>query len=1152
MASKPVPTDTRVFYRHPDRSWETGLVLSSREVKGAYVYAVQAEPPYDDVQENVPSYNVHRIQPGIEEAKPDDLLQLSELHVAVLLSVIRNRFKEDNIYTFIGPLIIAVNPFKWTIPWYKPEGGIDYIKEGWDGAPLSRTSLRPHSWAVANKSYWDMVKGYGNQSILISGESGAGKTEGCKIILRYLGDLCVCLKEKTGGTEEEKKAIYMVNEKLQSSSPILEAFGNAKTTRNDNSSRFGKFMKMQFDSKGILVGMYITPYLLEKSRVVMASKGERLYHSFYQLVQGAAPEQRERYRLKDLRHYKSLDCGGSATIKGVDDATDFKEVVHAMDTIGFSDAEKDSCWRVVAAVLHLSTVEFTEDDKGRAQIDSNGRTAVEAAAAMLCVPPDVLERVLLFKTIVVRKEVSRSPNSKIQANDTRNSLSTLIYEKLFLWMVEKINGAISHPNEVHWIGLLDIFGFENFEKNSFEQLCINLANERLQRHYNAYVYEKDLAECKQEGIKNPSEGASFNDNQACLDLMMVRRTGILALLDEACMTGRGEASDNKKFLDRCIEVHGGEQRDKGVKRSADGQVVVKREKPGDYFEYDPRKPGCFAIHHYAGKVAYDVSEFVPKNKDLVSKEILDMVRSSENELIAGLVPPESADPKKKTVSTTFKESLTELLAMIEQTTPNWVRCIRPNPQKVADKFDAVSVLDQLTCSGVVETVKQRQQGFCYRIRFDDFFSRYSILGDKSLRAMKDKCQSVLTKQKIDKKDAQAGQTKMFLSVKAFQLIEELREQRIVHQVVAVQSAIRYRASAVYVLDRKWEVMGQWLQRWLRFIQKRDNLIKEHYAKVKAEMFRRHRSEREELHRAMLIAREKYEGEEAAERAKAKEEEKREIAPLWEAVIRKVQEVEQRMRKQTVHDEHQAFALFYPMYEKSSEDAKRCEKERKEREKQERMRQRRELADRETGHREKVKAQETEKREKIAAQWRPINDTIQKVASRIRYLNDRRDRKLRHLQRLLEAERTQLRRKVKVTVREERVLWEHHVTQQQPQPSLSSTASTISTPPLYPQRVLFQASDTVSSLTAEDLEASTATESWLGTSDPDGNEEVDDREVWEFVERSICSQSVARSSPFDPSRRPPETWDRGIGGTPPRHRDDLRHQHFHGGDDLRHQ
>ena len=718
--AKPLSEGTRVFFRHqqdPEKSWEQGTVAEVEETAKGLKYTVK------DVHlehiENIPGYDVHRLLDGIDLVKPDDLLQLSELHVAVLLSVLKNRFRDDNIYTHIGNLIIALNPFKWTIEHYQPEQSAAYIREGWQGAPLSRTTLRPHSWAVANKSYWDMVS-HGNQSILISGESGAGKTEGAKIILRYFGDLCTTLLRNEDAGDEAITAITSINDKLQQSSPILESFGNAKTTRNDNSSRFGKFMKIQFNAKGILVGMHNTPYLLEKSRVVQCGADERLYHAFYQLAIGASAEQKERYMLDAASSYPMLQMGGCLSIPKVNDTDDFNEVLSAMKTVGFTEDESDSCWKVIAACLHLSKVEFENNEKD-ASVISSGAEYIERAAKMLSIDPASLQTSLLTMTRSMGKDVVRKPMNMLQSRDTRNSLSIFLYEKMFLWIVNKINDVVSQPSqEAHWIGLLDIFGFENFRVNSFEQLCINLANERLQKHYNTYVYDKDLQECQQEGIQQAHKGVAVNDNQACLDLIMAGKNSVYSLLDDVCKsTQTGDAADDRKFLDSMIERFGGEQnKEKGSKRNAEGQVIVKREKASDYFEYDPRRPGQFSIWHYAGKVSYNIDGFVGKNIDLLSEEIKSLCRTTTDAVVKQLMPraPLPGEKQRKTtVSSTFKASLNELIDTIQSTEPNWVRCIRPNPQKVQDVFHSPSVLDQLTCSGVVETVKTRQQGYWYDI-----------------------------------------------------------------------------------------------------------------------------------------------------------------------------------------------------------------------------------------------------------------------------------------------------------------------------------------------------------------------------------------------------------------------------------------------------
>ena len=566
---------------------------------------------------------------------------------------------------------------------------------------------------------------------MISGESGAGKTEGAKIILAYLGDLCKKALEKDGSAAEEIANVGQINHRLQQASPILESFGNAKTTRNDNSSRFGKFMKIQFNQKGILVGMHNTPYLLEKSRVVKCGEEERLYHSFYQLALGATPDLRQKYLLDEASKYKHLKMGGCLTIPKVDDAKDFMVVLESMKTVGLNEAEIDACWKIVAACLHMQRVEFAKKPSDDHAEIKSGEDCVEKAAKLLEIDPKQLHKLLLtkFRTLQKGKEVIPEPLNVHQASDTRNSLCIFLYERLFLWLVERINDVVSKPQEeAKWIGLLDIFGFENFKVNSFEQLCINLANERLQKHYNTYVYDKDLQECTEEGIKNAQHGVSVNDNQPCLDLIVggrQSRTSIFSTLDDVCQPKSVDATkDDKKFLDLIVERFGGESgKDKIAKQNSEGQLIVKREKKEDFFEFDPRRPTSFGIHHYAGKVEYNIAGMTSKNKDLLSEDLKKLCRTSENEIISQLIPPPPGDEsqKKMTVSKSFVESLNELLETIQSTKPNWVRCIRPNPQKVPDKFHTPSVLDQLTCSGVVETVKTRQQGFWYSCLFFFFF-----------------------------------------------------------------------------------------------------------------------------------------------------------------------------------------------------------------------------------------------------------------------------------------------------------------------------------------------------------------------------------------------------------------------------------------------
>eukprot|EP01063_Lacrimia_lanifica_P029585 TRINITY_DN4547_c0_g1_i1.p1 TRINITY_DN4547_c0_g1~~TRINITY_DN4547_c0_g1_i1.p1 ORF type:complete len:1350 (+),score=416.81 TRINITY_DN4547_c0_g1_i1:159-4208(+) len=1034
MAGKQLVADSKVFFRHPKKSWDQGKVVSCEEGRGGLLrYVVQDHR--GEEHEDLLAFDVHKMVEGIELAKPDDLLTLSELHVAVLLSVLRNRFNDDNIYTNIGNLIIAVNPFKFTIPWYKREASAEYIELGWEGAPLNRQPhLRPHSWAVANKSYWDM-KRHGNQTILISGESGAGKTEGAKIIVSYLGDLVLkLLVNDLNASQEEQSRVSAIKEKLDKASPILEAFGNAKTSRNDNSSRFGKFMKIQFDERGVLIGMNVTPYLLEKSRVVQAGDDERLYHSFYQLVRAAEkdPALKAKYTLKSAKDYPHLALGGSLNVRNVDDAADFAEVMHAMDAVGFNEEEKDACWRVVAACLHLSAVEFGEESRGG---DANVKDMepLANAAEILQVDAETMKKCLITKKLYVMKQPIISKLTKRQADDTRNSMSMFLYEEVFLWMVQKINEVVAQNTESKWIGLLDIFGFENFTKNSFEQLCINLANERLQKHYNTYVYEKDLEECLAEGIRNASDGVVINDNQPCLDLMLGKRNSITSALNDIVKTSHGDPKDDTKFLEKLTEMYGDRKNTKDAKVDATGQKIVKRVKPEDFFEFDARRPKQFSIHHYAGKVDYDIAGFVAKNINLLPEEIPVMFRESKNDLIKSLMPPppdpnEKKGAKKESIFAKFKTSLNDLLEAIESTTPNWVRCIRPNPEKVPAKFDAPSVLDQLTCSGVVETVKTRQQGFCYRLPFDDFLQRYGVLAGrrdldkKNKPAPGDKSNAVLKTSRLDSKDAQVGKTKVFMKLKAFQHLEEQREKRLLKSATLVQSYLRWHASAVRVLDRRWDIARARLQQWVKFVTVRDAMIKVHYKKVLGKIMAEQKVTREVHVAEETTARADKVKEEVKERKDLKAQQQREIAPLWEAMIRHAQDVETEQRVVVLQEEGDCWEVIMAIAAEHRAGCKGREIERKKREKAERKAARWKMEFQEETERGSVAGMEDTDRDAIRQEWAPVYKKLKSLATRIAKLMQQRSDKLAQLAIELNEEKKRAKRDAKKTLREEATLW----------------------------------------------------------------------------------------------------------------------------------
>eukprot|EP01062_Namystynia_karyoxenos_P075248 TRINITY_DN7246_c1_g1_i1.p1 TRINITY_DN7246_c1_g1~~TRINITY_DN7246_c1_g1_i1.p1 ORF type:complete len:1426 (+),score=404.13 TRINITY_DN7246_c1_g1_i1:62-4279(+) len=1046
----PIEDGARVFYCHRERSWEVGVVVGSSDVPRWY--NVKAEQQGDE-SEQVPGHDVFLIEADADKANHRDLLDLPHLHVPALLAVVANRFRVDDIYTFIGNLVIAVNPFSRDIPWYKPEVGKEYVRLGWEEAqPLSQNeTVRPHSWAVANRSYWDMMHGHGNQSILISGESGAGKTEGTKIILQYLGDLCV-EKLNQSGRAEEQAAIFSVNERLQKASPILEAFGNAKTTRNDNSSRFGKFMEIQFDRDGILVGMHCDPYLLEKSRVVTAGPEERLYHAFYQLIQGATPEMKERYLLQPAKHYPVLNSGGCMKINNVDDAEDFQKVIAAMRTVGFSEDEIDGCWRIVVACLHLSTVEF-EGEGEKAAATAKDAEAIGRAATVLQVDAKTLQRVLLFKTRVLRGEETRSPYTLQGARDMRNSVCIFIYEQCFLWMIDQINVIVSRKEDcAHWIGLLDIFGFENFnmpgQKNSFEQLCINLANEQLQHHYNDHVYRKDNEEYTAEGIR-ANVSVKAGDNQLCLNLLMNDKDSIISVLDDVCNTSKGDKTDDKTFLDRCTSNHGDTSKDKQGKRNAEGQIVVERTKKSDFFEYSARFPDKFAVHHYAGKVVYDVKDFVVKNRAHIPDEVKDMLKGSNLEFVqvlmakmaqrdadagagAGGRPGSPAGSprggmKAKTVGGMFKKSLQLLMEKINSTQPNWIRCIRPNPQKRPKLFDVPSVLEQLVCSGVIETVKIRQQGFCYRMRFDEFVQRYAIChGSRKRGTAKDQCAGVLHALELPRTEAQVGTSKVFMRVGAFRKIEQTRAEKLKEHKKTIARWLCWRDSFRLVKRVQIEVMAQRVQRFVRVIQKRDMLIKEWYERRMAALKEEQKRERESFVKSEAAARPGLWKEEGAAWAQLMAACVEEADPLWAGMREKCAALEGEQRVPIHAAEVAQRARITAQAVPAAADARRRERERLAEEERRRRAQREEACAKEEAARAAVARAEQGRRDDLWKVYEPEQGRMRALHGRIVALLAQRDRKLHHLQQLQQAEAKRARRAKRLALRDESALWERHL------------------------------------------------------------------------------------------------------------------------------
>ena len=601
--------------------------------------------------------------------------------------------------------------------------------------------LPPHVYAVADAAYRDMMRVISinsntktpaaavNQTILISGESGAGKTESTKIVLRYLTTV-----GNSSGTA--MPVIGSVMDKVLQSNPILESFGNAKTLRNDNSSRFGKFIELHFSKRGHLVGASIRTYLLEKVRLAAQQQGERNFHIMYQLIAGCSAAEKKEWKLTDPKDFWCCNQGGVFTLKSVDDAKEFATLRTALNTLNFEHADQQALFGCIAGLLHLSQVTFSAHktvEEGCAVAATEDVRSHFAMAAQLCgLSTDQLERVLTVRLVTANKESYDIKLTTGQAVEARDALSKALYSRLFEWIVLKVNESIrvDEASKI-WaeIGVLDIFGFESFVTNSFEQLCINYTNETLQQQFNQFVFKLEQSEYQREQIS--WSFIEFPDNQDCLDLIEHKQNGILAVLDDVCKLG--QASD-EKLANRLYKLLAGNAR-------FSASTAQKRDL-------------LFCVTHYAGPVEYLASSFVEKNKNELPKEAVSLFRASALPLIAsifadtwspigtksaqaptrvsghgnGVGGVAGAGGKVASVSTQFKMQLAELMSKVSSTMPHYIRCLKPNDENVPDKFHRRRTTEQLRYGGVLEAVRVARSGFPVRLSHTDFVSRYCILG----------------------------------------------------------------------------------------------------------------------------------------------------------------------------------------------------------------------------------------------------------------------------------------------------------------------------------------------------------------------------------------------------------------------------------------
>ncbi|KAM9547340.1 unconventional myosin-Ih [Salvelinus alpinus] len=610
------------------------------------------------------------------------------------LGNLKKRFSEDLIYTYIGTLLVSVNPYKELDIYSKKQMDI-YMG-------VNFFELPPHIYALADNAYHTMMTEANNHFILISGESGAGKTEASKKILQYYAVSC-----------PSTTLLDSVRDRMLVSNPVLEAFGNAKTLKNDNSSRFGKYMDIQFDIQGDAVGGHILSYLLEKSRVVHQNHGERNFHIFYQLVEGGEEDLLHQLGLEsNCQHYSYLVQDECANVTSINDKNDWKTVRNALSVIDFDESDIQHLFGIIASVLHLGNVQFEADSKGYATLNKN--TELRWVSTLLGINVQVLQEGLTYRKIEAKTDEVLSPFTVDHAIYARNALAKAIYGRTFTWLVNKINDSMENkePSRKTVIGLLDIYGFEVFYVNSFEQFCINYCNEKLQQLFIQLTLKSEQEEYEAEGIG--WEPVQFFNNKIICDLVEEKHRGIISVLDEECLRP-GEATDFT-FLEKLEEKMGSHPHfithklsDKKIRKTLDR--------------------GDFRLLHYAGEVTYGVVGFIDKNNDMLYRNIKDVMRQSKNAIVRECFASTESDSRRRpeTVASQFKSSLLGLTDILMSKEPWYVRCLKSNESKQPGRFDDVLVRHQVKYLGLMEHLRVRRAGFAYRRRYELFLQRYKPL-----------------------------------------------------------------------------------------------------------------------------------------------------------------------------------------------------------------------------------------------------------------------------------------------------------------------------------------------------------------------------------------------------------------------------------------
>ncbi|XP_027878367.1 unconventional myosin-Ib isoform X3 [Xiphophorus couchianus] len=735
-----------------------------------------------------------------------DMVLLEPLTEDSFLENLKKRFDHNEIYTYIGSVVISLNPYR-SLPIYTPDKVEEYRNRNF-------YELSPHIYALADEAYRSLRDQDKDQCILITGESGAGKTEASKLVMSYVAAVC-------GKGQEVNK----VKEQLLQSNPVLEAFGNAKTVRNDNSSRFGKYMDIEFDFKGDPLGGVISNYLLEKSRVVKQPRGERNFHIFYQLLSGASDDTLKKLKLeRDFSKYNYLSLD-SATVSGLDDAANFRTVRNAMQIVGFMEDEMQSVLELVAAVLKLGNIEFKPESRCNGMDESRikDKNDLKEMCELLGIEQSVLERAFSYRTVEAKMEKVSTTLNVAQAYYARDALAKNLYSRLFSWLVTRINESIKAQAKTRHkvMGVLDIYGFEIFEEgdNSFEQFIINYCNEKLQQIFIELTLREEQEEYIREGIEWTN--IEYFNNAVICGLIENNQNGILAMLDEECL--RPGTVTDETFLDKLNTI------------CADHQHFESRLSKNSKFLNDHSLPhNCFRIQHYAGKVLYRVEGFVDKNNDLLYRDLSQAMYKANHSLIKQLFPegnPVKVNLKRPpTAGFQIKASVGTLMSNLQTKNPNYIRCIKPNDKKASHIFNESLVCHQARYLGLMENVRVRRAGYAFRQAYEPCLERYKMLCKNTWPHWKGPARQgvevLMTNLQVPAEEYSYGRSKIFIrNPRTLFFLEEKRKQCLEDLATLIQKIYRgWKCRSHFLLLKKSQiVVASWYRRYAQ--QKKYQKIK---------------------------------------------------------------------------------------------------------------------------------------------------------------------------------------------------------------------------------------------------------------------------------------------------------------------------------------